>query len=299
MSTSRMKTASGLSLPRMALVLAMTAGIGGCATTASNPADPFEGFNRAMFKFNDTADKVVLKPAATAYKTVLPSFVQTGIGNFFGNLADLWSGANNFFQGKGEAGLQDITRVGLNSTFGLFGLLDFATPAGLPKHNEDFGQTLGWYGVGSGPYLMLPLLGPSTLRDTAALPLDIVGDPWRYKEPVYLRNIGTATRIVDKRAYILDASNLLEEAALDRYEFIRDGFLQQRQNKIFDGESSRPGKPVKNDNSQLDQPQDLKQPPAPADMALTSAVAAESDVSSAKAPEELTKGTEAEANASL
>ncbi|MET3130360.1 phospholipid-binding lipoprotein MlaA [Oxalobacteraceae bacterium GrIS 1.11] len=227
---------SSIALRRIGLTLAIATAMSGCATS-SNPKDPLEGFNRAMFKFNDTVDKAALKPAATVYKAVLPSFVQTGVGNFFGNLADIWSAANNLMQGKGAAGMSDITRVTLNSTFGIFGLLDIASEAGLTKHNEDFGQTLGYWGVQPGPYLMLPLLGPSTFRDTVALPLDIAADPWQYKEPIYLRNIGSVTRLVDKRAYLLDASNLMEEAALDRYEFVRDGFLQQRESKIRDGES--------------------------------------------------------------
>jgi phospholipid-binding lipoprotein MlaA len=216
------------------LTLGAAAALSGCAGT--NPRDPYEGFNRAMFKFNDTVDQVALKPAATAYRAVLPSFVQTGVNNFFGNLADAWSAVNNLLQGKGEAGMSDVTRFTLNSTFGLLGLLDIASEAGLPKHNEDFGQTLGYWGVPSGPYLMLPLFGASTVRDTAALPLDFNGDIWRYKEPIYLRNIGTATRAVDQRANLLDASSLLEDAALDRYEFVRDGFLQRRESKVYDGE---------------------------------------------------------------
>ncbi len=219
---------------RAALTVAAAAALSGCAGT--NPRDPYEGFNRAMFKFNDTVDQVALKPAATAYRAVLPSFVQTGVNNFFGNLADAWSAVNNLLQGKGEAGMSDVTRFTLNSTFGLLGLLDIASEAGLPKHNEDFGQTLGYWGVPSGPYLMLPLFGASTVRDTAALPLDFNGDIWRYKEPIYLRNIGTATRAVDQRANLLDASSLLEDAALDRYEFVRDGFLQRRESKVYDGE---------------------------------------------------------------
>ncbi|HEU4778153.1 MAG TPA: VacJ family lipoprotein [Telluria sp.] len=216
------------------LTLGAAAALSGCA--GPNPRDPYETFNRAMFKFNDTVDQVALKPAATAYRAVLPSFVQTGVNNFFGNMADAWSAVNNLLQGKGEAGMSDVTRFTLNSTFGLLGLLDIASQAGLPKHNEDFGQTLGHWGVPSGPYLMLPLFGASTVRDTAALPLDFNGDIWRYKEPIYLRNIGTATRAVDQRANLLDASSLLEDAALDRYEFVRDGFLQRRESKVYDGE---------------------------------------------------------------
>ena len=224
------------SLRRCALVLAVaaSAALTGCAT-GPNPRDPYESFNRKMFAFNDTVDKVALKPAATAYKSVLPQFVQTGVNNFFGNLSDLWTGANNLMQGKGKDGLTDFARFGLNSTLGLLGVLDIGSDVGLQKHNEDFGQTMGAWGVPSGPYLMLPIFGPSTVRDAAGIPLDIKADPWAYKEPVYIRNSGIALRAVDQRASVLDASNLLEDAALDRYEFIRDGFLQRRESRINDG----------------------------------------------------------------
>jgi phospholipid-binding lipoprotein MlaA len=222
----------------LALVIGVSLVLGGCAT-ATNPDDPLEKFNRQMFAFNDGVDRVALKPAATAYKRVLPSFVQTGVANFFGNLSDVWSAANNLMQGKGADGMSDIGRVALNSTFGLGGLLDIASDAGMQKHNEDLGQTLGLWGVPSGPYVMLPLFGPSTLRDAAVMRIDIMADPWAYAKPIGLRNVGTALRAVDQRAQILDASNLMEEAALDRYEFIRDGYLQRRQSKIFDGEASR------------------------------------------------------------
>lgn len=228
---------------RLALAAALGLALTGCASTGKNPKDPYESFNRAMFKFNDGVDRVALKPAATAYKQVLPTFVQTGVSNFFGNLSDIWSGANNLMQGKGQDGMSDLTRFALNSTFGLAGFLDIASEAGLRKHNEDFGQTLGAWGVPSGPYLMLPLLGPSTVRDASAMPLDIAADPWAYKEPVNWRNVGTALRAVDQRAAVLDASNLMEEAALDRYEFIRDGFLQRRESKITDG-GDRPKVPL-------------------------------------------------------
>lgn len=217
----------------LAAVLASSL-LAGCAT-GPNPRDPYEPFNRKMFAFNDTVDKVALKPAATAYKKVLPQMVQTGVNNFFGNLADLWTGANNLMQGKGKDGLSDFARFGLNSTLGLLGVIDIGSDVGLQKHNEDFGQTLGAWGVQSGPYLMLPVFGPSTVRDAVVIPLDIKADPWAYKEPVYIRNSGTALRAVDQRASVLDASNLLEEAALDRYEFIRDGFLQRRESRIMDG----------------------------------------------------------------
>jgi phospholipid-binding lipoprotein MlaA len=161
------------------------------------------------------------------------------VNNFFGNLSDAWSAVNNLLQGKPEAGMGDVSRFALNSTFGIFGLLDIASEAGIQKHNEDFGQTLGVWGVPSGPFVMLPLLGPSTVRDTAALPADIGGDIWKYKTPKNWRNIGAAVRVVDKRASLLDAGNLLEDAALDRYEFIRDGYMQRRQSQVYDGNVPR------------------------------------------------------------
>ncbi|MGB9107766.1 MAG: VacJ family lipoprotein [Telluria sp.] len=222
--------------------LAMAAGaavlLSGCATSA-NPKDPFEKFNRAVFTFNDAVDRTALKPAATAYKNVTPDFVQTGVNNFFGNLSDLWSSANNFAQLKGRDGMNDFTRFALNSTLGLVGVLDIATPAGLRKHNEDLGQTLGYWGVPSGPYLMLPLLGPSTIRDTAALPGDFWGDAWTHVNDIPWRNSGIVLRAVDQRASVLDASNLLEDAALDRYEFIRDGYLQRRNSKVLDTDKAQ------------------------------------------------------------
>ena len=226
-----------MTLAKLGALLALAVSLTGCASMGEK--DPYEKFNRSVFTFNDAVDRNALKPAATAYKKVLPSFVQTGVNNFFFNLADVWSSANNLMQGKGERGLSDFTRVIINSTFGLGGVIDIASDAGLQRHSEDFGQTLGYWGVPSGPYLMLPLLGPSTVRDTAGLPLDIAADPWAQYNNVAWRNVGTVTRVVDQRAVLLDASNLMEEAALDRYEFIRDGFLQRRQSKIFDGERSR------------------------------------------------------------
>lgn len=211
--------------------LAMAAALSGCATS-NNPNDPLEGFNRAMFSFNDTVDKVALKPAAQAYQFVLPEFVQTGIGNFFGNIGDMWSAVNQLLQGRVETGVTSIMRVAVNTTFGLGGVLDVSTEARLTKQKSDFGQTLGKWGVGSGPYVVLPLFGPSTLRDTAALPADAYGDLWTYKRPVRWRNVGSAIRIVDKRAQLLDATNLLEDVALDKYDFVRDTYLQSRQAQI-------------------------------------------------------------------
>ena len=222
-------------------LLVMAFVLTGCASSATKQ-DPLEHFNRAMFSFNDTMDKVALKPVAQAYDKVTPSFVQTGVGNFFGNIGDVWTSVNNILQGKIEDGLADFMRFTLNSTMGIGGLFDIASEAGIPKHKEDFGQTLGAWGVAPGPYIVLPLLGSSTLRDSLVLPLDYKADPWNYVTPVNLRNSGTALRLVDQRAAVLDASDLLEDAALDRYEFVRDGFLQRRQSKISDGGEYKPKK---------------------------------------------------------
>ncbi|MFD2273808.1 VacJ family lipoprotein [Undibacterium arcticum] len=235
----------------LAALLAVTT-LSGCAT-ATNPKDPFEGFNRAMFGFNDAVDKVAFKPAATIYSKVVPGFVQTGVGNFFGNLADVWTMVNNMLQGKMADGLSDMMRVAVNSTLGLGGVLDIGSEAGMAKHKEDFGQTLGKWGVKGGPYVVLPIFGSFTLRDSLAFPLDFKGDPWGYKTPVRWRNVGTVLRLVDKRAAVLDASSLIEEAALDKYEFVRDAFfLQRRANQIYDGESAPKDKSSLNHDSQDD-----------------------------------------------
>lgn len=198
----------------------------------NNPRDPLEGFNRAMFSFNEGLDDYLLKPSAELYRSVLPSFVQTAIGNFFGNAGDIWTAANNFMQGNVTDGVNDIMRVAFNSTFGLAGFIDIASAAGMPKHREDFGQTLGRWGMPSGPYVMLPLLGASTLRDTIATPIDFKGDFLFSQTSVSVRNTTTVLRFVDRRASVLDASKLIEEAALDKYVFIRDAYLQRRAGQV-------------------------------------------------------------------
>lgn len=211
-------------------------GLSGCAT--SNPRDPLESYNRAMFSFNDKLDLVLIKPAATVYQDLLPSFVQTGVGNFFGNIGDVWTAVNNLLQGKLEDGLTDIMRVAVNSTMGFVGVLDIGSEAGLPKHKEDFGQTLGVWGLKSGPYVVLPVFGSSTVRDTAAFPVDFSADLWSYKDPVNVRNIGTGLRLVDQRAALLGASSMIEDAALDKYSFTRDAYLQRRESLVRNGSSA-------------------------------------------------------------
>jgi phospholipid-binding lipoprotein MlaA len=222
----------------MGLMLIATT-FSGCAVVMSpnagkDPRDPYERYNRSMFSFNQELDKKVLKPVATAYTDYTPDFLQTVIGNFFSNIGDVWTAANNFLQGKPRDGTTDAMRVVFNSTIGLAGLLDIATPAGLPKHEEDFGQTLGVWGVKSGPYVVLPVYGSSTMRDATAKPIDWAGDPLGYVDNIRARNSGRAIRIVDDRASLLGASKLMEGAALDPYEFMRDAYLQRRASRIND-----------------------------------------------------------------
>jgi len=220
--------------------------VGGCATSGDprDPRDPLEGWNRGVLVFNDAVDENLLQPAARLYRNVTPSGLRDSVRNFFGNLDDLYIGANNLLQGKVEQGLGDLMRVAINTTFGFFGIIDWASDMGLEKHNEDFGQTLARWGVGDGAYLVLPLLGPSTLRDTAALPVDWEGDPVLLHTPVDERNALTATRTVARRADLLGASSTLEEAALDRYVFLREAFLQRRRSLVYDGRPPRERPPA-------------------------------------------------------
>jgi phospholipid-binding lipoprotein MlaA len=230
---------------RLFLAVFSFAILAGCATTASIPesekspgqrADPWENWNRKVFSFNDAIDEAVLKPVATAYQKVVPQFVRTGVTNFFGNFSDLWSAVNNLLQGKFEAGASDIMRVGTNTVFGIGGLFDVASEAGIERHNEDFGQTLGRWGFSSGPYIVWPLFGPSTLRDTVGLPLDLYASPMISVRSAEVR-WGVATLgFINARANLLGATNLLDDVALDRYSFVRDAYLQRRRSLVYDGD---------------------------------------------------------------
>jgi phospholipid-binding lipoprotein MlaA len=226
-------------LARLIAVTVLMGTLGGCATNAANPADPLEPFNRAMFGLNENVDKAVLKPVAQGYRSVVPSMVRTGVTNFFSNLEDLWISANNLVQGKVEFALGDLLRFTFNSSFGLLGVIDVASDMGLEKHNEDFGQTLGRWGVGSGAYLVLPLLGPSTVRDGAARVVDWQGDVVGNLSHVPTRNTLYATRVVSDRSNLFDATGILEEAALDKYTFVRDSWLQRRRSLVYDGSPPR------------------------------------------------------------
>jgi phospholipid-binding lipoprotein MlaA len=198
--------------------------------------DPFEPFNRSIFAFNDAIDTAVLKPVAQAYQDVVPEYVRTLVSNVFGNVADAWSAVNHFLQGKFESGAQMGFRVATNSVLGFGGLLDIGTEIGLEKQPEDLGQTLGHWGVGSGPYLVLPVLGPSTVRDTAALPADMYFGPGYYINDTQATLLGvTMLQVVSTRAGLLGASKVLDDVALDRYGFLRDAYLARRQNQVYDG----------------------------------------------------------------
>lgn len=218
------------------LVLALASG---CATVpagsaAVNPVDPWEAWNRKVFAFNETVDEAVLKPAAKVYRDLVPQLVRTGVSNFFGNIGDVWSTANHFLQGKVGTGLEMGMRVLSNTLFGLGGLLDPATEMRLPRRSEDFGQTLGVWGLPAGPYVVLPLLGPSSLRDAAGVPLD------RYAgAPSFYIDVNTyavaALQLVNIRADLLATTKLLDDVSLDKYSFVRDGYLARRLDQVYDG----------------------------------------------------------------
>ncbi len=208
--------------------------LSGCASTANN--DPLEGFNRGVYKFNDVADKAVIKPVAGAYKAVLPSPVRSGVNNFFSNLNTFVSVINDLLQFKFDKAAEGAGRFVINSTFGIAGLVDVASMDGIEKRNEDFGQTLGHWGVGSGAYIVLPFLGPSSVRDTTGLVVDTLAfDPISYVEDPATRNVARTIKLIDKRAQYLPASDLLDEAALDPYAFMRDAYFQRRNSQIHDG----------------------------------------------------------------
>ena len=208
----------------------------GCATVQTADArDPWESMNRSVYQFNEVVDTVAIKPAAQLYVKALPSFVRTGVSNFLGNLGDVWSMTNSALQLKGQATVETLMRIHVNTFFGLGGLLDVATEMRLEKRKEDFGQTLGYWGVKPGPYVVLPLLGPSTLRDSLALPLDMQGDASQRFSDEATRNALTATRILDLRSGLLQTVDVVKAASLDPYTFVRDGYLQKRRNDIYDG----------------------------------------------------------------
>jgi phospholipid-binding lipoprotein MlaA len=225
------------------LAAALVVLLGGCATANSDPRDPLEGMNRKVYAFNDKVDSWVLRPVATGYRDWVPGELRDRVRNFFGNLADPLIGVNNLLQGKFEDGFFDFARFGFNSTFGLLGLHDVATDMGYEKHNEDFGQTFGRWGAGTGPYLVLPFLGSSNVRDGLGSGVDFYFDPLSELRPYRAQYALWATRLVQVRADLLEASRILEEAALDRYTFQRDAYLQRRRSLVYDGRPPREAEP--------------------------------------------------------
>ena len=208
----------------------------GCAIGPVNPRDPFEPFNRKSLQFNEGVDAMVLKPVATVYRAHVPPLVRTGVSNFFGNLSDGWSFVNSALQFKFANAAENFMRLNVNTFFGLGGILDIASDLNIERHREDFGQTLGRWGVPAGPYIMLPLLGPSTLRDTLSLTIDRKGDPVHYVSPTGDRYELYGLRAIDKRSNSLRVGAVLEEAALDKYTFIRDAYLQKRRAEISEAD---------------------------------------------------------------
>jgi phospholipid-binding lipoprotein MlaA len=224
----------------VALVLSCFAG---CATGPNaNPADPLEPMNRAVYKFNDAVDNAVLKPVAQGYKNVVPSPIRTGVSNFFSNLGDVWSLVNQVLQFEFKYAGQTTARLGINTFLGLGGVLDIATEAGIQPPKADLGQTLGKWGVPSGPYVMLPVLGPSSVRDGAGAITATYYDPVNSVPDNATRNVLTVTRLVDIRAQLLGATDAVDEIALDKYTFIRDVYFKRRQNQI------KPQKPSTDDD---------------------------------------------------
>ncbi len=216
----------------------------GCSTlrgkTAGERLDPWENWNRKVFTFNEKLDEKVLKPVAVGYSNVVPRPVRNSVDNFFGNAADAWSAVNNFLQGKVSNGLHDVIRFGTNTVFGLGGTLDVATEFGLDHQYEDFGQTLGAWGFGQGAYIVWPVLGPSSVRESIALPFDRAVSPALVIHDGAVKWEVTGLQLVNTRAGLLGASKVLDDIALDKYTFIRDAYLQRRRSLVYDGDEPPP-----------------------------------------------------------
>ena len=236
-------------LAALSSLVVATGLVTGCATTQSaigsvrtvaSQMDPIEPVNRVIYTVNDKVDRALFKPLAQGYEYILPELVRSCVSNVFGNIADVPASLNNFLQGKIKEGGSDVCRVGVNTTVGVLGCFDIATRWGFEKHNEDFGQTLGRWGVPAGPYIVLPLFGPSTVRDGSALFVDAYIDPFRYVNDIPVRNITYGVRLVDKRAQALDTTNFIDNAALDPYVFVRDAYLARRRSLGLDGKEPPP-----------------------------------------------------------
>ena len=201
----------------------------------ADPRDPWEGYNRAMYGFNKGVDSLFLKPAAEAYDTLTPEMVDKGITNFFSNIGDIRNSLNNFLQGKPDEGVNSLARLLINSTVGLLGFIDVATEIGIHKSEEDFGQTLGAGGVEPGPYFVLPFLGPSTVRDAIARPVDIATNPFTWADDPTVRNTALGVQVVDYRADLIETEEAVEGITEDEYALVRNAYLDQRQFEVSDG----------------------------------------------------------------
>jgi phospholipid-binding lipoprotein MlaA len=232
-----MTTTSRLRLRTLFLSLfaAATLLLAGCAT--NNPRDPLEPFNRSMFRFNEALDQHVGQPVAKTYNAVVPALVRKGVSNFFNNTYDFVSSFNCLLQLRIQCGAENLMRFSVNTFFGLGGLLDIATEAGIPRTNSDFGITLGRYGIGSGPYLVLPFVGPSSFRDVTATAYGIDGriNPVRTIDSPTQANSVTVLGFIDTRARLLRASELFDDVAIDKYTFAREAFIQRRRNQVYNG----------------------------------------------------------------
>ena len=227
------------SMSRTIAVVALAClGLAGCASHG-NPKDPAEGFNRAMFAFNEGVDKVAIKPAAQGYEAALPQAARNGVANFFGNVSDVFIGINDVLQGKMPDAINDFGRVAVNTTLGVLGFMDVATDLGVEKHDEDFGQTFGSWGAGSGAYVVWPILGPRSVRDSVGMGLDLAVDPVGNVGDIPSRNVLLVTRVISDRAALLPADKVIEEAAFDKYSYVRDAYLQRRRSLVFDGNPPR------------------------------------------------------------
>jgi phospholipid-binding lipoprotein MlaA len=229
-------------------ILIVCASMIGCASIPAgserSPDDPWEPFNRSVFSFNESLDDYLLKPITKGYRFILPKPAQQGVDNFFGNYRDIYTSANNLLQGNLSMAFSDLMRVVVNTIFGLGGLFDVATPGGLEKHKADFGQTFGVWGIPSGPYVVLPFFGPSNVRDTFGTAVDLETDYlFRMLPNVALRNSLTALRVVNARNNYYEAGDLLEGAALDKYTFTRDAYIQQRQYQIDQAKEGKESPP--------------------------------------------------------
>ena len=224
-----------LAIVPLFLALAWLSGCASTRTVASDPRDPLEATNRQIYAFNDRLDAAVVRPVAQVWADLMPQPVRTGVRNVLGNLGDVWTAVNAALQLKGQVALESAMRVAVNSTFGIYGLLDIASEAGIEKRREDMGQTLGRWGVQPGPYLVLPIFGPSTLRDAAAMPAYWQASPGQYFPSGNPRAAVALVNVTETRAGLLKATDAIRQASLDPYSFVRDAWLQKRENDVYDG----------------------------------------------------------------